>query len=297
MRPLRALAFYIAVVFLGGALLAPWLYKLAQAGATTLPQIADAPFPRFLNRCLQFLALAGLWPLLRGLGARKITDLGLVKPSGHWRELLGGFLMGFVSLAVLAALAVLAGARTLQGNLVFTKIASTLLSALLTAGIVAVLEEVLFRGGIFGGLRRVLDWRWALGVSSAVYALVHFLARASVPGPVTWNSGFRQLGLMLAGFTDWQMLIPGFFNLTLAGVLLALAYQRTGNLYFSMGLHGGWIFWLKSYRAVTRQSPDTNLWLWGSSKMIDGWLALVVLTVTLGVFVWMRRASKPVASA
>ena len=40
MRPLRALVIYIAVVFIGGALLAPWLYRLAQAGAHSFPKIA-----------------------------------------------------------------------------------------------------------------------------------------------------------------------------------------------------------------------------------------------------------------
>ena len=68
MRPLRALVIYIGVVFVGGALLAPWLYWLAQAFAHSFPKIAAEPFNRFVNRSLLFLALAGLWPLLRALG-------------------------------------------------------------------------------------------------------------------------------------------------------------------------------------------------------------------------------------
>ena len=38
MRPLSALVIYIAVVFIGGALLAPWLWWLAQTGAHRFPQ-------------------------------------------------------------------------------------------------------------------------------------------------------------------------------------------------------------------------------------------------------------------
>ena len=86
--------------------------------------------------------------------------------------------------------------------------------------------------------------------------------------------------------------MPGFFNLTLAGVLLALAYQRTGNLYFSIGLHAGWIFWLKSYGAFTKDVANANVWLWGTGKMTDGWLALVVLTLTLVVFTRLPVAKK-----
>ena len=69
MRLLRALVIYIAVVFIGGALLAPWLYRLAQSFEHLTPQIANAPFHRFLDRSFLIFALAGLWPVLRSLGA------------------------------------------------------------------------------------------------------------------------------------------------------------------------------------------------------------------------------------
>jgi hypothetical protein len=283
MRPLRALVIYIAVVFAGGALLAPWLYWLVQAGAQTFPQLANAPFHRYVHRAFLVLAVAGLWPLLKALGARWATDLGLVRPTGQWPKFGTGFATGFISLALVAGIALAAGARAWPEHLVAGKLAGKLLGALATAVGVGVLEEILFRGGVFAGLRRLLDWRCALAISSATYALVHFFAPAKHAGAVTWTSGLALLLPMLAGFTDWQQLIPGFFNLTLAGALLALAFQRTGNLYFSIGLHAGWIFWLKSYGVLTIEVPGANLWLWGSGRMIDGWLACAVLALTLVV--------------
>jgi energy-converting hydrogenase Eha subunit F len=39
MRPLRALLIYIVVIFIGGALLAPWLYRLAQLFQQPFPQL------------------------------------------------------------------------------------------------------------------------------------------------------------------------------------------------------------------------------------------------------------------
>ena len=292
MRPLRALVIYIAVVFAGGALLAPWLYWLVQAGAQTFPKLANAPFHSYVNRSLLILALAGLWPLLKTLGVRSAADVGLVKPSGHWRKLAVGFALGFVSLAVVAGVALLAGARAWPENLAAGKLAGKLFGAAATAITVAVLEEILFRGGIFGGLRRAFNWRFALAISSAVYALLHFLGRTVLVGPVTWTSGLALLPQMLHGFTNWQALVPGFFNLTLAGALLALAFQRTGNLYFSIGLHAGWIFWLKSYGVLTTEVPGADLWLWGSGRMIDGWLACVVLALTLVVLPRMSAADR-----
>lgn len=297
MRPLRTLIIYFFVVFLGGALLAPWFYRLVQTAATSFPKLAqwfaDVPFHRVVSRLLWLLALAGLRPLLCGLGARSARDLGLVSPAGQWRKIGAGFLLGFVSLAVLAALALAGSASAIRGNLTLSRIIEKIVSAALTGITVGTLEEILFRGGIFGGLRRVFDWRVALGLSSGVYALVHFFARPRFEGEVTWASGLVLLPQMVAGFADWRVLVPGFFNLTLVGVLLGLAYQRTGDLYFSIGLHTGWIFWLKSYRALTSGNPDANIWFWGSGRMIDGWLAFAVLFITLVVFLRMQPAAKP----
>ena len=194
-----------------------------------------------------------------------------------------GFFAGFCSLAGLAALSIFSGTRTLDITHSATEIVANLLGAILTGIIVAVLEETLFRGVLFGTLRKAQPWPLALVVSSAIYALVHFFAKAAPPPSVTWLSGFLTLGDMLRGFTDFQTLVPGFFNLLLAGAILALMFQFTGNLYFSIGLHAGWIFWLKSYGWLTNKVSGANSWLWGGAKMIDGWLATVVLLVTLGV--------------
>ncbi len=161
---------------------------------------------------------------------------------------------------------------------------------------VAVLEEVLFRGAIFGGLKKIFHWVFALVVSSMIYAIVHFMRSADLPGPVTWLSGLRLLPLMLGGFADLHALVPGFFNLTLAGALLALAYQRTVNLYFSIGLHGGWIFWLKSFAAFTQPVAGAGTWWWGTGKLIDGWFALLVLAGAMLIFTRLRFGRQPEAA-
>ncbi len=284
MRPLRALVIYIVLVFLGGALLAPWLWHLALLGAHLFPRMASAPFHRFVDRSLLILALAGLWPLLQALGATSAREIGLALPYGQSGKLAAGLLVGLLSLAVVAVTAVGCHARTVIPDVAPHKIVGTLFSATGTAIVVAVLEEILFRGGVFGGLKRVLHWPFALAISSAVYALVHFLERTELTGPVYWSSGLALLPKMLGGFADFHALVPGFFTLTLAGVLLGLAYQRSGNLYYSVGLHAGWIFCLKCYGALTVAAPGAALWWWGSSKLFDGWFAFLVLLLTLAFF-------------
>jgi membrane protease YdiL (CAAX protease family) len=284
MRPLSALVIYIVVVFAGGALLAPWLWWLAQDGAQTFPEIAATPFHRFVDRSFLILALAGLWPLMRALGAKSPRDMGIIPPYGQFAKLSGGLALGFFSLAVVAGMAVGFHDRVLVENITAHRIVGTIFGAIFTAAVVATVEEILFRGGIFGGLRRMIYWPFALVISGAIYALAHFFQRAEITGGIRWDSGFHLLLQMSRGFVDFHALVPGFFNLTLAGILLGLAYQRTGNLYFSIGLHAGWIFWLKTYGTFTAAAPDARIWFWGGEKMIDGWLAFFVLALTLAAF-------------
>src|SRR3989442_15079241 len=119
MRPLRSLFFYLAVVFFGAALLSPWLYWLVEwAGAysSIAQELSRAPFHRFVNRALLGLALVGLWPFLRSLGARSFGDVGLVKPAGQGWKLAGGLGLGVGSLACVTGLATAAGGRSLKGG-------------------------------------------------------------------------------------------------------------------------------------------------------------------------------------
>ncbi len=284
MRPVRSILVYFSVIFLGGALLAPLVYHFVQAAAESWPSlqsIANQPFRRFVTRSFMILGAVGLWPFLRSLGLRSWSEAGLCPPKGQWGKLLTGFIVGFGSLALIVIIVIGGGARTVNPELTAASFYKHLLNAGLAAILVPVIEELFFRGALMGALRKCYDWRLAVLFSSLIYAAVHFLENVTADPQVTWASGLALLPRMMRGFHDVQTLIPGFFNLTLAGILLGLAYQRTGNLYFSFGLHGGWIFWLKSYGLLTRKAEGASDWFWGTGKLIDGWLALTVLIVLL----------------
>jgi len=301
MRPLRALLIFVIAVFLGGALLAPPLYWLVQwfahvapgVVAHTFPKIAAAPFPRFVNRALLGIALIGLWPLVKNLEFHSLADVGIVRPRGQWKRLGAGFVLGLVSLAVVAVIAFACHARQMNDRFTGGEIVHKLLSAAATAVLIAIIEEILFRGAIFGALRKVFHWTFALVLSSMIYAILHYLESAKTTDTVTWLSGLQLLPLMLRNLADWHAIIPGFLNLTLAGALLGWAYQRTGNLYFSIGLHMGWIFWVKAYAVLTALTPGADKWWWGSGRMaiVNGWVALPVLLAALIVFGWRTRTS------
>jgi len=282
MRPIQSLLLFVLAVLVGGALLAPWLYWLAQW--SELESLKKFPFHRYVTRGMLVAALVSLWPFMRSLGVRSWSSIGLVKPNGQWKRLGRGFVLGFVSMAATAVLALCFGARQLDGGIT-GRWWGQLPGFALGAAVVAVLEELLFRGALFGALRRAYGWKAALFGSSAVYAIVHFFQKAEFTGDVTWSSGLAVLPGMVQGFAQPRMVVPGFFALTLTGAMLALAYQRTGNLYFSIGVHAGWILWLRFYVVMTDLRPGAATWFWGTGKLYDGWMALLVLSAA-GLVVW-----------
>lgn len=283
-KPIRAIFLYLVFVFVGGALLAPWVYQFLQANAATFPDLASKPLPRIVNRCVQVLALAGLWPLFRALGMTSAAALGLSGFRREWRRVPVGIVVGFGSTALLVSAALAFESRILAGGLSFPGIALMALEYTVAGLLIAIAEEILLRGAMFGGMRKRWSWPMAMAVSSGIYSALHFVARASYDEPVTAWSGLEVLPIMFRGLADVHAVIPGFFNLFLAGCILAVAYQRTGSLWLSIGVHAGWILCLKLYLKTT--VPGTApVEIWGSAKLIDGWSALVVLGAMLAV-VW-----------
>ncbi len=286
MRPVRVVGLYLLFVFLGGALLAPWIYKFFQLLASWMPAMqgaASKPFPRFVNRALLILALIGLRPFLRAVNLSSWRAVGLPQRGDGITQAGWGFGIGLTSLACIVALALTSGARELVHEHRVWTILGQLLKAALVALLVGTMEEIVFRGALFGALRKSLHWSLALALSSLIYAVLHFLERPSASGLVTWSSGLGVLAGMAQGLGDWNRIIPGLINLIVIGAILALAYQRTGSLYFSIGLHAGWIFWLKAYGLMTDETATPRSWLFGSNKLVDGWLAFVLLAGTLAI--------------
>ena len=299
MRPVRALLLFTLVICLGAALLAPWAWALAQRLAEMFPDspalaaLAKFPFHDFVRRLLLALALLGSWPLLRSLGARSAADLGLVEPKGQWPRLTAGFALGFGTLACAAIIVLLGGGRKFRADFTLFSCLKNLVSAGAAAATIALIEEIFFRGAIFGALRKAHAWPVALLASSVIYSLLHFLQAPAATLAVHWFSGLVVLPQMLAGLVHARTLLPEFLTLILSGAILGLAYQRTGNLYFSIGLHAGWVCWMKFYASVTVGLRITDhSWLWGSRKLTDSWLALAMLLLTLCLLPRLARGWK-----
>jgi membrane protease YdiL (CAAX protease family) len=277
MRPLGILLIYLVVIFVGGAAVAPWIYNAAQNAAAHWPvfqNLAASPFHRYVHRCFIGLALIGLWPFLRGLQLKSTEDLGLARSGERWKLAPWGFVCGLVSLALLVGAQILGGIRQWNPP---PDLFHSIFSALGSGIAVALIEELLFRGALLGSLQKAFSFRVALWITSFFFALLHFFARPSASPPIVWNSGFAILGGMFAGFAAWETMLPAFFNLMLAGAVLGLARRKTNSLWFPIGWHAGWIFWIKVSDRLAPRITGVNETIWGTERLVDGWIALPFL--------------------
>lgn len=298
-HPVRSMVIYVGAVFLLGGLLAPWFYWLGQWLGGRIPSLhalSEAPFHRYLHRSLLLVAVLGLWPFLKSIEANSWNSVGMQRKRGSGRRLLLGFVLGFVACAVIGGVALLTESRRWdRAHELWAKLPTIVFSAVL----VALLEELLFRGALFGALLRVHKAWPAVLISSAFFAAVHFLQGTKAHGEITWFTGLEQLGRMASRFAMTELLIPGIFSLTLLGMTLALAYYRTGNLYFSLGLHGGLVFWLKAFNALTVPGPEARGVFGISKNAYDGWLgfAMAVLAFIVVCGFLNRKESNAPARA
>jgi uncharacterized protein len=250
-RSLGKIFLYLLLVLAVGALVAPGAWHLVQLlppdGLNGLiGRVQGMPFHRYLSRSLQVTAILFLFPLLRSLRIRSLAELGLRGGGQHLADLGIGILAGLLGMILLGSASLWSGAYALNSSC--TSECGTLVHALprliLTAVVVATLEEFLFRGVLLGFLRQVTTPTLAILASAVIFAGVHFLnlPSASVAhGQPSWWSGLEILGALASAVPPWPTFGWAFATLVAAGVILAWMTLRTGSLIASIGLHGCWI--------------------------------------------------------
>ena len=301
MRNTRAILVYLIAVFIGAAIAAPLVWKAVFSDAPIFGFLnfleSHDDYYRYFNRCLLLLALLGLGILARFTGIDSWKEIGWEMPKKHWRKLGGGLLLGFASSIAIALIPMLLGAREWKPPQSLTEWTTLLLGAVPTAIVVALIEETLFRGFLFGLLRRDVVWRWAAVVSSLIFASLHFLDQRPQIDDIGWTSGFTAIPLLIHDFSNDPYWLPQFCNLVLSGMIMCGLWQRTGNLYCSIGVHAGWVFCIKTNMFLTNGTTE-SLPAWaGNGKISDGWVGTPLLVVMVW-FIFRERdpgSEKPVS--
>ncbi len=249
---------YLGGVLLLACLLSPPLYwigsSLAQAGI--LPIVNGFPFHRYFSRSVQISAVILLWPAFRGIGIHRFSDLGIHPNRLSKNDLAWGFLLALAPLVALGSVYLLTGIFAFKSQWEvsgFFRICGT-------AAAVGTIEELLFRGVLLGLALRIMP-RWAAAIlSSACFALVHFMrtSRQALDEPVGWLSGFQQLPLVFSSAPPWPLLGWGILSLFLAGLVLAYGTLHTRSLFIPIGLHAGWIVGQQSLQLIARFCPKPS---------------------------------------
>jgi membrane protease YdiL (CAAX protease family) len=253
---------------LGLLLLTPilmWLGQSAALRAAGLPLrlwIGTADLPpavRRANRTITkvvFAAVLVAYPLLRGVNL--LTYYTRCFPlRSRPLEMLHGATAGVLYLALLYL------AWTITDNVRFgvrhdlRQLAIRLAGVPFTALLIALVEELLFRGVLLADLLRTFSPYIALPVGIAAFAAAHYVRRAK---------------------RYWTL--PGHLAL---GALLCLAFYWTRALWLPIGLHAGGVLVLMAVRPLVRYRGPA--WLVGASIFPYaggvGIVALLLLTLNM----------------
>ncbi len=274
---------FFSILFLSCALAAPvkWLIDYLAAQFDLFKPIADTEIHRILSRIIIVLTVLSLIIFRKFIFASGKVFYILKPDKKDFSLFFIAFIFGSATLALHVALAILFGAREFYTtNFTWHKFLAEGIESFFSASLIGVLEEFLFRGILFGSLKKVFSLPISLGASSFIYSLLHFFKPKEINvNPDSILSGFYALGQMvkpLAG-PDFLSESTGLF---LVGMCLAAGYYFMRSLYFAIGLHAGWVFIIKMDGMVATRTVENKIFLWGSSNLVSGvftWVLLVCI--------------------
>jgi membrane protease YdiL (CAAX protease family) len=295
-----AVVLWVTGALLLAATLSPWIYQggkaLAEAAAAReLAGIWEwlgaacgrAKFSRFFSRSLALSALV-LLPFLfrrvrklRASGKPAATSAGTGWKSALLQIAIGCLIAGGILWAVCMILQAVGAYSPAPNPPALGKLLS---KSSIPAVAAPLVEEPLFRGLLLGlWLRSAKPLTACLG-TSLIFAFLHFLeppAGMSIANPASAFAGFELLGKLLFHFTDPRFFVTDFATLFGVGMILAMARVRTGALWFSIGLHAGWVVAFKACNLLLKPVSDHPLRPWGVGENLrSGLLPLLALIIT-----------------
>tara|TARA_S200000501_G_C20588183_1_gene640317 strand:+ start:325 stop:792 length:468 start_codon:yes stop_codon:yes gene_type:complete len=136
---------------------------------------------------------------------------GLLLPGLSIRQFPQSFLVGLVILAIPVFMILMLRIRliVLDLEISFLTIVGILLVGIFLACLIGLFEEILFRGFLYGSLKKRIGGVIAALVSSAFYIRVHFLKpTGELELPINWLAGFvyleQSIGNIIYLQQDWD---------------------------------------------------------------------------------------------
>jgi membrane protease YdiL (CAAX protease family) len=272
----RLLVYLLATVLVG-ALLAPCLFWGAQSLAThaSFAFLTRYDFETFFHRALLIAAAILLWPLIRSLQVRSISDLQLASNPQWRRDLLAGLIFSTIPLLCCGAILLATPIFSMRAAINWSGVAKVAAAS----AVVPIIEETFFRGLVLGILLKTARRYMSIFLTSALYSILHFLKAPDRTSPdVTWMSGFNSLAHAFVQFADPILVVAGFTTLFLIGWILADARLRTRSLWLPIGLHAGWILCSGAFNKIALRQLIVLPWL--GKNLLVGIVPLAVACLT-----------------
>lgn len=296
-RLLNAVLLVQAGAFLLACLSAPHIFNgLIWLGrnVTTFEGLRDIHFEEVISRLVLIYIVVGFYPAIRWAGATSWEPFGFPRGTPWLRTVWRGWLLGIGSVGLLYVVAVASGALVWAPD-PWSKVVGRLAGYLVGGLLVGLIEEILFRGAMFGLLRRVVHWIPAAVAVSIFFSLVHFIQPESPEGIVhgEWNTGLKLVPHIFFVTGRLDHYIPFALTLFVMGLVLCALYQRQGHILFIIGLHAGWVLALQTGKFfVGKGSSDWRIFFGTSENLARSWSALVLLLIILAGVCLMRPRTK-----
>ena len=258
------------------AIIIPWFFTYAIFSLLAVFALGGDPFSEKQIHlgdngmlAMQFFGLLGtvfiVWLFSKIIDRKPFYTLGFLKKD-LWKDVFLGILVGFIMIAVGFFILTSFGQLDYELNTInYTKIATGLLLFI----IVAINEELLFRGYLLNNFMDSVPKYWALLITAILFGALH-------------------LG-------NDHIDIIGFSNIILAGIFLGISYVYTKSLWFPIALHFSWNFFQgtvfgyavsgnDTYAIIKQSRAVDTIWnggAFGFEASVTALILLVVFTVLI----------------
>ena len=260
------------------------------------------PFPRIFDRTVMATLLIAMLFSARSLNFVSLLRRGFSHPPApSIARAIRGFVVAMLAIAILFGLALAVGGGGIGDH---QAAAALIPKYFLSAIAIAFIEEAFFRAFLLGGMRNDFGDRIALIASAAIYAVAHLVrspARFYVTGYEP-AAGLITLAHSIDQFTTPAIAIPTLIGLFLLGIVLGQAYILTGSVYFSIGLHCGFVLGAKMWPKIILNRAAIPWWIAGSGAIPliaapTAWMIAIIIFVMLRTITGVQSASPDYADA
>jgi membrane protease YdiL (CAAX protease family) len=291
---LRSFTARFALVLLAGTVAAIIFAPLAAVA------VSDAgwhyPFPRIFDRTVMASMLIVTLFAARDLDLVALLRRGFSHPAlPSVARAIRGFVVAMIAIAILFGLALAVGGGGIGDH---EAAAALIPKYFLSAIAIAFIEEAFFRAFLLGGMSNDFGNRIALIASAAIYAVAHLVrspARFYVTGYVP-TAGLMTLAHSVDQFSTPAIAIPTLIGLFLLGIVLGEAYILTGSVYFSIGLHCGFVLGAKLWPKIILNRAAIPWWIAGGGAIPliaapTAWVIAIAIFATLRQITGAQRPS------